>query len=153
MQINPNLMNPDILAGPDKMVRSLNAAKQAGKQEDPQAVAQACLECEAMFISHLLKQLRQGMLSGELAAGGQRQEKFWAIADQEFSRHLASSGSLGLGHWLYRQLSRETTKQPSYQPLPDRQPAGPAESGSPEAIEGGGEVMTDYAPGLPIRES
>jgi|GEM_PF-5883041 len=117
MQISPYLMNPQTQSGPEKMIHQLQAASQAAQRNDPRAVAQASVECEAMFISHLLKQLRQGMLSGELA-GGQRTEKYWAIADQEFSRHLAASGSLGLGRWIYRQLTRETVQKPKYQQLP-----------------------------------
>ena len=127
MQISPHLINPQIQSDPEKMIHQLQAAGRAAQRNDPRAVAQASMECEAMFISHLLKQLRQGMLSGELA-GGQRTEKYWAIADQEFSRHLAASGSLGLGRWVYRQLSRETVSKPTYTQPPEYSHQGPEAS-------------------------
>lgn len=127
----------------------LQALVQSEKgRKDPRAVAQACQECEAMFISQLTKQLRQGMLSGELAGASKRTEQFWAIGEQEFSRHMAASGGLGLGRWLYRQLTKETMKTPAVKPPEARPeemktPAAEGQTPAPEtapALPGGGEA-------------
>jgi Rod binding domain-containing protein len=140
-------MPPGLTAEPPPVLQNLQAAGASpANDKDPRAVAQACLECEAMFISLLTKQLRQGILSGELAAAHRSTEQFWAIGDQEFSRHLAASGGLGLGRWLFTQLSRPTVKNPTYNAArreggeaadpPDEPPAAlSSEPSAPESPE------------------
>ncbi|OPX19645.1 MAG: hypothetical protein BZ151_08140 [Desulfobacca sp. 4484_104] len=80
---------------------------------DEQAIARVCQECEAVFLSMLMKQMRQSLLSGELAPQSQRLEQYWSLFDTEVSRHLAHSGGLGLGRVLSEQLQKDSLKSPS----------------------------------------
>lgn len=85
-------------------------------EDRQEAIAKVCQECEAVFITHLLKQLRQSMLSGELSNHSARSEQYWGLFEQEVSRHLARSGGLGLGSMLFEQLQQERLKSPVSDP-------------------------------------
>ena len=96
-----------------------------GKADPPetrkQVMTRVCQECEALFLSQLLKQLRHCLLSGELGHRSPRTEHYWSLFDQELARHLAGSGGIGLGRRLYEQLQREHLSSPSLS-LGERKP-------------------------------
>jgi Rod binding domain-containing protein len=106
-----------LIAGPGildttQLPLSAKGAKDAKGKQSPEAVAKACEDTEKMFLTQLLKQMRKSMLSGELSQG-QQAEQYWGIVEDEFSKHLAAAGGIGLGRWLNDQLQKDTVPSPS----------------------------------------
>lgn len=104
------IAGPGLLDTTQLPINSMGVKGAKGKQS-PEAVAKACEDTEKMFLTQLLKQMRKSMLSGELSQG-QQAEQYWGIVEEEFSKHLAAAGGIGLGRWINDQLQKETVKSP-----------------------------------------
>lgn len=81
------------LGGRDRLVR-----------RDPQDLAHACQELEAMFVLQLLRQLRHTLLAG-VRKETTAQEQYLALADEAVAKTMAAGGGLGLAQRLYAHLS------------------------------------------------
>ncbi len=64
----------------------------------------SCAEFESLFLYEILKTMRRTIPKCDLFHGGQGEELFEQLFDQEVSRSLSSRRSVGLGDLLYRQL-------------------------------------------------
>lgn len=67
----------------------------------------ACQEFEAIFTYQLLKSMRKTIDKSDLFHGGQGEEIYEALLDQELSKKLAGSGRSSLANLLYQQLKGE----------------------------------------------
>lgn len=84
-----------------------------GPEADKKTVAHVCQECEAVFLSQLMKQLRHSMLSGEIAPRHSGTDDYWELFDHAVARYLAQSGGVGLGRLLSEQLLKDSVHSPS----------------------------------------
>ncbi len=64
----------------------------------------ACRDFEAVFTYQLLKSMRRTVDKCDLFHGGQGEEIYESMLDQELSKDLAGVGSSSLGNLLYQQL-------------------------------------------------
>jgi murein DD-endopeptidase MepM/ murein hydrolase activator NlpD len=64
----------------------------------------ACREFEAVFTYQLLKSMRKTIEKSDLFHGGQGEEIYESLLDQELSKQLAGSGGTSLANLLYQQL-------------------------------------------------
>lgn len=81
-----------------------------GKDMSPEArdkrLREACEGFESVFINKLWTQMRKS-IPKEGFLHGKDEEMYLGMFDQEISKKLASSGGIGIGDMLYRQLKQE----------------------------------------------
>jgi len=66
----------------------------------------ACKEFESVFTNELLKSMRRTVQKSDLFHGGQAEEIYESMLDQELSKLMAGSGPQSLANILYRQLRK-----------------------------------------------
>ena len=64
----------------------------------------ACEEFESVFTYEMLKSMRKGIEKCDLFSGGQGEEIYESMLDQELSKNMAGKGSNSLSEMLYQQL-------------------------------------------------
>lgn len=80
--------------------------KPEGLDQRKKALKKACQEFESIFTYELLKSMRRTVQKNELFHGGQGEEIYESMLDQEYAKSISSGGSNTLAHLLYQQLSR-----------------------------------------------
>ena len=75
-------------------------------QRDKQ-LKKACQDFEAIFTYQLLKSMRKTIEKCDLFHGGQGEEIYESLLDQELAKKLAGSGRTSLANLLYQQLRGE----------------------------------------------
>jgi len=110
-----------------------------GKREDPARLREAAKEFEALFLSYMLKVMRESIGESGLVEGGLGQDIYTELFDQELARSLAGNGALGIADLLMRKLAdSEPTVIPDPQPL--TAPAAPANAGHDSGKSSAGEI-------------
>ena len=71
---------------------------------DPKMAA-ACNDMEALFIHHMLSEMRKTVPKSGFIDGGHAEEIYTSLMDAELAKEMASSGGLGLSAILQEQLS------------------------------------------------
>jgi murein DD-endopeptidase MepM/ murein hydrolase activator NlpD len=72
-----------------------------------QELKKACREFESVFTYQILKSMRSTIEKSDLFHGGQGEEIYESLLDQELAKKMARSGENSLADMLYRQLSRQ----------------------------------------------
>jgi len=70
---------------------------------DPKLKA-ACEDMEALFIHHMLSEMRKTIPKSGLIDGGRSEEIYTSLMDAELARKMAGSGGLGLSTILLEQM-------------------------------------------------
>jgi flagellar protein FlgJ len=71
-----------------------------------QSLKKACQDFESVFTYELLKSMRKTIDKCDLFHGGQGEEIYESLLDQELSKNVSGYGSNSLSELLYQQLSR-----------------------------------------------
>ncbi|NLA74657.1 MAG: peptidoglycan DD-metalloendopeptidase family protein, partial [Deltaproteobacteria bacterium] len=114
----------------DISVKSLDqlSAKKMIDQKDAK-LKKACVDFEALFTYEMLKSMRKSIEKCDLFHGGQAEEIYESMLDQELSQNLAGKGSSSISEVLYNQLKNR------YQPTGYEQAAAtPALFSKPDKI-------------------
>ena len=82
------------------------SAEKGQKQSDSEALKNACADFEAMFISQMMKEMRNTIPKDGLCNGGRAEEIYTAMLDQKYADEVSKNGTLGLGSRLYDALSK-----------------------------------------------
>ena len=77
----------------------------ANGQADGQLQA-ACKDMESLFLSYLLKEMRNTVDKSGFITGGKGGEIFTSLLDVEYSKQMSSAGGIGLASILLQQLGR-----------------------------------------------
>jgi flagellar protein FlgJ len=64
----------------------------------------ACEDMEALFIHHMLSEMRKTVAKSGLIDGGRSEEIYTSLMDAELAKEMAHSGGLGLSAILQDQL-------------------------------------------------
>ncbi len=72
--------------------------------EAEKKLRKACEEFESVFTYEMLKSMRKGIQKCDLFSGGQGEEIYESMLDQELSKNMAGKGSNSLSEILYQQL-------------------------------------------------
>jgi flagellar protein FlgJ len=64
---------------------------------------------EALFIHHMLSEMRKTVVKSGLIDGGRAEEVYTSLLDAEMAKGMARSESLGLSSMLLEQLGRRYT--------------------------------------------
>lgn len=67
-------------------------------------IRKACNEFEAIFTNEILKSMRRTVEKSDLFHGGQAEEIYESMLDQELAKSMAGRGGNSLGELMYRQL-------------------------------------------------
>jgi len=73
---------------------------------DQKRLKETCVEFEAIFISKLLKGLRNTVYKSGFIDGGEGEEIFADMLYDEYAKKMAHSNSFGLAEMLYKQISK-----------------------------------------------
>lgn len=112
----------------------LPESKRAKKSDEE--LKKACKEFESVLTNELLKSMRRTVQKGDLVHGGQGEEIYEALLDQELSKKMAGIGPQSLSEILYRQLKKGRS----------------VESTGEMSLRGAGENK-DVAPLAPLKEA
>lgn len=80
-------------------------ADNAEKDKELKKLDLACKDFESIFVFQMMKEMRKTIHKTGLISGGQAEEIFSDMLDQERSINIAKNSSLGLANILFRQLS------------------------------------------------
>jgi flagellar protein FlgJ len=111
--------------------------KQQAKKEAPEALKKAAQQFEAIFLSNILKEMRQAKLSEGLLDNDQS-HFYNEMYDQQLALHLSGTPGVGLADMIVKQLSphhnspKNTTHSPSDTPIQPSQSTSVA-SNNPSA--------------------
>ena len=72
---------------------------------------EACRDFEAIFISYLLKVMRESVPQSSLFGDGLGKDIYFSIMDRQMGEEMARRESLGIASMLYRELSKRLTEQ------------------------------------------
>lgn len=109
-------MRPETVSGSGRLAQ---VKKSADSDENNQQIREACAEFEALFINMMLKELRTTVNKSGFMDGGNAEELYTGLMDNQISQDLAAKGGIGLAAMLYRQMSAESEAQ---YPKPDEKP-------------------------------
>jgi Rod binding domain-containing protein len=88
---------------PKSSLNRVNATTQRKMDE----LRKAAQDFEAVFIAQLLSQMRRSMAPpSSLLNGGNAEETFRSLMDQEIGKSVARRGRFGIADAIYRQLSK-----------------------------------------------
>ena len=92
----------------ERAAQSLRAAT-TGKTDD-QKLRDVAAEFEGVFLSMMLSQMRKSVQKSGLFDGGQGEQVFQGLLDQEYTKRAAQRGEgLGIGRMMYEALKRPST--------------------------------------------
>jgi peptidoglycan hydrolase FlgJ len=76
------------------------------KRKELEKLQQACRDFESIFTYQMLKSMRQTVPQTKLIHGGNAEDIFADMLDQERSKEFSKQQSFGMADLLYSQLSR-----------------------------------------------
>lgn len=91
-------------------ISSLGDLKQRAARNDPQAVAEAAVQFEALFIGLMLKTARDASL-GQGILDGANTQQYLELMDQQVALELARNGGFGFGKLIEEQLGGDPAER------------------------------------------
>ncbi|WP_136524489.1 rod-binding protein [Geomonas ferrireducens] len=92
---------------PDNTLPVADLRAQKGRQEqNPEQIRKVARDFEAMFVSMMLKSMRETVGKDTLTGGGKGEETFRSLLDQEYANAAVQGGGIGLAKTIERELSR-----------------------------------------------
>lgn len=86
--------------------RAMQSARGLDKAQDKR-LREAAGDFEAIFISMMMQSMRKAFPKNEMFHGGQGEDVFQGLMDQELSKRAAMNGrGIGIGEMLYKSLAR-----------------------------------------------
>jgi flagellar protein FlgJ len=86
--------------------RSLTPPRAPGLPADDSRLKAVCNDMEALFINHMLSEMRKTVTKSGLTDGGRAEEVYTSLMDAELAKDLAYRGALGLSSMVREQLDR-----------------------------------------------
>jgi flagellar protein FlgJ len=74
------------------------------KENESFEIRQVCKEFESLFLNHLLKEMRATVPKSGLFDGGQAEQIYTSMFDEQLSQELARHGGVGLAQMIQRSL-------------------------------------------------
>jgi len=74
--------------------------------EKDKKLKEACKQFESVFTYEMLKSMRSSIQKCDLFSGGQAEEVYQSMLDQELSKNMAGKGSNSIANILYQELSQ-----------------------------------------------
>lgn len=87
-----------------KITHNLQSVNRPEADKDDSRLRTACMEMESLFLTHLLKEMRDTIEKSGFISGGRAEEIFTSLLDVEISRKMSAAGGIGLSSILMKQL-------------------------------------------------
>jgi Rod binding domain-containing protein len=111
----PNAVLSAEPARPVLPARRLPAAPASPESVEDPKLKGACEEMEALFLHHLLSEMRKTVAKSGLLDGGRAEEIYTSLMDAELAQQMARDGGLGLSSLLLQQTrARDGFKAPDH---------------------------------------
>jgi murein DD-endopeptidase MepM/ murein hydrolase activator NlpD len=111
------ILTPNLSLPPGRLLaQGSEAAKfrtMGSEAKTPAALKKVASEFESMFVSYLMKVMRETIEESGLTEGGMGKDIYNDMLDQEISKGIAERGSLGIADMLIRRLSAEAAQEES----------------------------------------
>ena len=98
---------PQSLAGP----QTQSGIPLAGLRSRPEAAKKAAKDFEAMFMSSMLESMTAGMKTDKMFGGGQAEQMYRSMLNQEYGKAIAAHGSLGIADAIQREMLKMQERQ------------------------------------------
>lgn len=85
--------------------------KSALKSEDSKKLYTACQDLESVFVNTVIKTMRQSIQKSSLIGDSFAQETYQSMLDEEYSKQISQTKSLGIADMLYKQLSEQISDE------------------------------------------
>lgn len=87
-----------------------NALEEAGKSNDDESLKEMCVEFEKYFLKEMYKAMKKTVnYESFMNYGGQSEEIFSDMLEEEYIKKASDSGGIGLAKKLYEQLKSPTS--------------------------------------------
>jgi flagellar protein FlgJ len=93
-------------------VTPLTPPRASGLPVDDSRFKNVCNDMEALFINHMLSEMRKTVTKSGLTDGGRAEEIYTSLMDAELAKDLAHRGALGLSSMVREQLERRGAASP-----------------------------------------
>lgn len=90
----------------DKTNDFVKALEDATKQKDKEKLIESCRQLESVFLNQIIEAMRSTVPKSDLFGNSFSDDVFQSMLDQEYSKSISESGSLGLADIIYKQLSQ-----------------------------------------------
>lgn len=87
--------------------------KSALKSEDSKKLYAACQDLESVFVNTVIKTMRQSIQKGGLMGDSFAEETYQSMLDEEYSKQIGKTRTLGIADMLYKQLSQNISDEVS----------------------------------------
>ncbi len=82
------------------------ATRAAGKNGDVDAVREAALQFEAVFLSQMMAPMFESLSTDGLFGGGQSEQVYRSMMVEEYGKAIVQSGGIGLADAVQREMIR-----------------------------------------------
>jgi flagellar protein FlgJ len=86
--------------------------RKAASAEDREALRKSAQDFESIFVNMMMKSMRSSVQKSGFLDGGNAEEIYKGMLDQEYSKMMSKSGRLGLADTIERQLTRAAGWEP-----------------------------------------
>lgn len=97
-------VSPELLVESGRTVQKPLKAEGQSADKNNAAVKKAAREFEALFTSMMLKSMRGTVGKDTVTGGGNGEEIYRSMLDQEYANLMAANGGIGLAQMIERQL-------------------------------------------------
>ena len=91
---------------PEPLPKAASAAAPS-QARDEAKLQEACQQFETLFLNQMLAQMRKSAGSGGMMGGGQGEEMFQGMLDEERAKSWAQEGGVGLASILFQQMKQQ----------------------------------------------
>lgn len=89
-------------------LRKAAAEQTPSKEADQAKLKTACQDFEQLFLTQMLQQMRSSIPKDGLLGGGQQEEMFNGMLDQERAKAWSQDGGIGLANLLFQQMKDQS---------------------------------------------
>jgi flagellar protein FlgJ len=75
--------------------------------QDEAKLQEACKQFETLFLTQMFAQMRKSAGSSGLTGGGQSEEMFQGMLDEERAKNWSQEGGVGLANLLFQQMKQQ----------------------------------------------
>jgi Rod binding domain-containing protein len=100
-----NTVSPPAADRSERRLALTNAPQPVAGPAANAKLKSVCEDMEALFIHHMLSEMRKTVAKSGLIDGGRSEEIYTSLMDAELAKEMAHSGGVGLSAILQEQLS------------------------------------------------
>ena len=96
-----------MIEGMSPLEPSKQAAVGPGKAKEEAKLQDACQQFEQMFLTQMMKQMRQAGPKGGMFGNSQGADQFADMLDQERAKDWSQNGGIGLASMMFEQMKKQ----------------------------------------------